>query len=162
VTLLGALRRFLRPDEDAGSRERRSGGHTVDMTDDLENERDWQSELTPEQYHVLRERGTEAPFTGEYVDTKTSGVYRCAACGAELFTSDAKFDSGSGWPSFYAPASEEAVDTEVDNSFSMRRTEVVCSSCESHLGHLFPDGPRPTGQRYCINSVCLVLDPAEE
>ena len=118
-------------------------------------EEEWRRELTPEQYRILRQKGTEAPFSGEYDHTFEDGVYRCAGCGAELFRSDAKFDSGCGWPAFTAPAAGDAVATEEDNSFFMRRTEVLCASCGGHLGHLFDDGPQPTEQRYCINSASL-------
>ena len=128
----------------------------IDKTD-----QEWQQELTPEQYQVLRKKGTERAFTGEYNNNKAKGTYTCAACGQELFSSDAKFDSGSGWPSFYAPINEENVEEERDVSHGMVRTEVLCSRCESHLGHVFDDGPRPTGQRYCMNSVSLNFKPKE-
>ena len=119
------------------------------------SEEEWKKILTPEQYQVLREKGTELPFTGKYVNNKQKGVYKCAACGNELFASDTKFDSGCGWPSFYAPASKENVAEQEDNIHFMRRTEVLCSKCGGHLGHVFNDGPKPTGLRYCINSASL-------
>ena len=121
-------------------------------------EEQWRSELTPEQYEVLREAGTEAPFTGLYHDTKEDGVYRCAGCGLELFDADTKFDSGTGWPSFWEPSESDAVELRPDNSFFMKRTEVLCARCGGHLGHVFEDGPNPTGMRYCINSAALDLD----
>ncbi len=120
---------------------------------------EWQQELTPDQYRVLREKGTERAFTGEYYDNKDSGVYTCAACGQALFSSETKYDSGSGWPSFYAPIEGGKVTEERDASHGMVRTEVLCSRCESHLGHVFDDGPNPTGQRYCMNSVSLKFEP---
>jgi peptide-methionine (R)-S-oxide reductase len=123
------------------------------------SDQEWRQELTPEQYHVLREKGTERAFTGRYHATKEPGVYRCAACGAELFRSETKFESGTGWPSFYEPASEDAVETERDWTLLVPRTEVHCASCGGHLGHVFGDGPQPTGLRYCINSCSLEHEP---
>jgi peptide-methionine (R)-S-oxide reductase len=125
-------------------------------------EEEWRRELTPEQYHVTREKGTERPFSGEYENTKDAGTYVCVACGNPLFSSETKYDSGSGWPSFYQPLSRESVATESDNRHFMERTEVLCSRCDAHLGHVFDDGPRPTGQRYCMNSVALKLEKEEE
>jgi peptide-methionine (R)-S-oxide reductase len=128
------------------------------MTKVDKSEQQWREQLTPEQYEVLRRKGTEPPFTGRYHATKAEGIYRCAGCGAELFSSDTKFDSGTGWPSFWEPAVADNIELERDFSHGMIRTEVTCRSCGGHLGHVFEDGPRPTGLRYCINSCSLELD----
>jgi len=125
-------------------------------------EEEWRRELTPEQYEVLRRKGTERPWSHEYNQEKGGGTFRCAGCGAELFESDAKFESGTGWPSFFKPAGDEAVEIERDMSHGMVRTEVLCSSCGGHLGHVFDDGPNPTGQRYCINGCALELDRGDD
>jgi len=131
------------------------------MSDLPKTEAEWKKKLTPEQYQVLRQGGTERAFTGEYWDTKSEGIYRCAGCGEKLFTSDTKFESHSGWPSFFKPAADDMIEEEADRSYGMVRTEIKCANCGGHLGHVFDDGPKPTGLRYCVNSASLDLDETE-
>jgi len=126
------------------------------------SEDDWEKKLTKEQFHVLRQKGTERPFTGKYWNNHEKGIYYCSGCGTPLFDSNSKFDSGTGWPSFSAPVKDEIVSEKTDLSFGMKRTEVLCSKCGGHLGHVFKDGPKPTGLRYCVNSISLKFDPKEE
>jgi len=140
----------------------------ADRTDQKEegkiavSEAEWRQKLTPEQFNVTRKHGTEQAFSHPYHQEKRAGMYKCVCCGAPLFSSETKYDSGTGWPSFFAPAGEQAIAEREDRSFFMRRTEVRCAKCEAHLGHVFPDGPKPTGARYCINGVALQLDPDEQ
>lgn len=131
------------------------------MSDLPETEAEWKEKLTPEQYQVLRQGGTERAFTGEYWDAKSEGVYRCAGCGEKLFSSDTKFESHSGWPSFFKPVADEMIEEEIDRSYGMVRTEIKCANCGGHLGHVFDDGPNPTGLRYCVNSASLDLEETD-
>ena len=147
--------------EAAGAREAANSQSASETYPVQKTEAEWRESLSPKQFKVLRESGTEMAFTGEYYKTKTPGVYLCAGCNAELFSSEHKFDSGTGWPSFYTAANGENVETETDSTLGMSRTEIKCAQCGGHLGHVFNDGPKPTGLRYCVNSASLVLAPAE-